>query len=64
MGSTRGISVPELTKRMGCSIPHAHALIRTKRSPSRKTARGWVTTVATVEKYLRGHPRKRIREEA
>lgn len=53
MNSSREISVPELAKRLGCNIPRAQALVRTGRIPGCKTARGWVTTVAAVEKYLR-----------
>lgn len=52
MNSSREISVPQLAKRLECSIPHAQALIRTGRIPGRKTARGWVTTVEAVERYL------------
>jgi len=58
MDSSREISVPELAKRLGCSIPHAQALIRTGRIPGHKNSRGWVTTVAAVEKYTRGNPGK------
>ena len=59
MDSPREITVPELAKRLGCSIPHAQALIRTGRIPGRKTLRGWVTTIAALEKYTSGNPGKR-----
>jgi Helix-turn-helix domain len=48
----REIAVPELAKRLGCSIPRAQALIRTGKIRGRKVARGWVTTTAAVEAYL------------
>jgi hypothetical protein len=59
MDSTREITVPELAKRLACTIPHAQALIRTGRIPGRKTLRGWVTTVAAVEKYTSANSGKR-----
>lgn len=49
---TKEITVPELAKRLGCSIPRAQALIRTGAIRGRKVASGWVTTPAAVEVYL------------
>ncbi len=53
MNPSREITVPELAKRLGCTIPHAQYLIRTQRLPGRKSSRGWVTTEAALEKYLK-----------
>jgi excisionase family DNA binding protein len=50
--AAKEITVPELAKRLGCSVPHAQALIRTGKIRGRKVARGWVTTPAAVEAYL------------
>jgi Helix-turn-helix domain len=50
--TSREITVPELAKRLGCSIPHAQALIRTGKIRGRKAARGWVTTTTAVEACL------------
>jgi excisionase family DNA binding protein len=50
--ASREITVPELAKRLGCSIPLAQALIRKGKIRGRKAARGWVTTTAAVEAYL------------
>ena len=58
MDTSRPICVPELAKRLGCSLPQAQALIRTGRIPGHKNARGWVTTAAAVDKYLKAHPGK------
>lgn len=58
MDASRDITVPELAKRLGCSIPHAQALIRTGRIPGHRNSRGWVTTVAEVEKHSEGNPGK------
>ena len=52
MTSSREISVPDLARRLGCSIPHAQRLIRTGRIRGRKTPRGWVTTTDAAEAYL------------
>jgi excisionase family DNA binding protein len=46
------ITVPELAKRLGCSIPYAQALIRKGKIRGRKGARGWVATTVAVEAYL------------
>ena len=46
------ITIPALAKRLGCSIPHAQALIRTGKIRGRKGVRGWVATNAAVEAYL------------
>lgn len=48
----REITVPELAQRLGCSIPHAQALIRMGKIRGRKAARGWVTTTASVDAFL------------
>lgn len=55
MSPSREITVPELAKRLGCTIPHAQYLIRTQRLPGRKSLRGWVTTEAALDDYLRAH---------
>jgi hypothetical protein len=52
METKREISVPEVAKRLDCTIPHAQSLIRNRRIPGRKTERGWVTTVAAVDAYI------------
>jgi hypothetical protein len=52
MESSREISIPTVAKRLGCTIPYAQTLVRTGRIPGRKTARGWVTTIAVVKEYL------------
>jgi hypothetical protein len=52
VSSSQEISVPQLAKRLECTIPHAQALIRTGRIRGRKTARGWVTTATAVKEYL------------
>ncbi len=52
MDSSREIGVPEIAHRLGCSIPLAQSLVRTGRIPGRKTARGWVASLAAVEEYL------------
>ena len=46
------LTVPELAKRLGCSIPRAQALIRTGTIGGRKGTSGWLTTPAAVEAYL------------
>jgi hypothetical protein len=48
----REVTVPELAKRLGCSIPHAQALIRTGQIRGHKENHGWVTTTLEVEVYL------------
>lgn len=53
MNPSRRISVPELAKRLNCSIPHAQHLIRTQRIPGIKDTCGWVTTEAALEQYLK-----------
>ena len=58
MDSLREISVPELAKLLGRSVPYAQALIRSGRIPGHKNSRGWVTTAAAVEKYLKAGPGK------
>ena len=50
--TAKKITVPELAKRLGCSIPRAQALIRTGAIRGRKVARGWVTTSSAVDAYL------------
>lgn len=50
--ASKEITVPELAKHLGCSIPRAQALIRTGLIRGRKGASGWVTTPAAVEAYL------------
>ena len=55
------ITVPELAKRLGRSIPYVQALIRTKKIPGRKTAAGWVTTQAAVENYLNKYAQSKSR---
>ena len=50
--AAKEITVPELAKRLGCSIPHAQALIRKGEMRGRKVARGWVTTTAEVDAYI------------
>ncbi len=52
---TGEVCVPELAKRLGRSIPYAQALIRTGRISGCKTARGWMTTAAAVDKYVAEH---------
>ena len=49
---SREISVPDLARRLGCTIPHAQRLIRTGRIRGRKTACGWVTTIEAAQAYL------------
>jgi hypothetical protein len=49
---TKEITVPELAKRLDCSIPRAQALIRTGAIRGRKGSSGWVTTPAAIEAYL------------
>ena len=50
--TAKEITVPELAKRLGCSIPRAQALIRTGAIRGRKGPSGWVTTSAAVETCL------------
>lgn len=51
MNASREISVPELARRLHCSMPRAESLIRSGRIRGRNTARGWITTAAAVECY-------------
>ena len=50
--ASKEITVPELAKRLECSIPHAQALIRTGKIHGRKGVSGWLTTVGAIETYL------------
>ena len=50
--AAKEITVPELAKRLGCSIPHAQALVRSGKIRGRKVTRGWVTTPAAVDAYI------------
>ena len=50
--AAKDITVPELAKHLGCSIPRAQALIRTGAIRGRKGASGWLTTPAAVKAYL------------
>jgi hypothetical protein len=49
---SKEITVPELAKRLGRSIPYTQSLIRTGKIRGHKCASGWVTTVAAIEDYL------------
>lgn len=49
---TKEITVPELAKRLNCSIPRAQALIRTGALCGCKGSNGWVTTSTAVDDYL------------
>jgi hypothetical protein len=51
MHASQAIYVPELARRLRCSIPRAQSLIRSGRIRGRKTARGWATSEAAVEAY-------------
>ena len=50
--ATKEVTVPELAKWLGCSIPRAQALIRTGAIRGRKGANGWVTPLSAVEAFL------------
>ena len=49
---TKEITVPELAKRLGRSIPYTQSLIRKGTIRGHKISKGWVTTSAAVEEYL------------
>jgi len=58
--ATKELTVPELAKRLECSIPRAQALIRTGAIRGRKGANGWVTTPADVEAFLAKRERMKL----
>jgi hypothetical protein len=49
---TKQITVPELAKHLGVSIPRAQALVREGKIKGWKDSCGWLTTGAAVETYL------------
>ncbi len=51
MKAAQEITARQLARRLRCSIPRAHSLIRSGRIRGRQTERGWVTTEAAVQSY-------------
>ncbi len=55
MKTVQEISASQLARRLHCPVMRAESLIRSGRIEGRKTARGWVTTEAALERYQLQH---------
>ena len=46
------VTVPEVARLLGLSIPYTQALIRRGRIKGRKTTQGWVADAESLKRYI------------